>query len=113
MLVAEEAGQIVGFCSFGDCRDADRRSGDFEVWSIYLASSHWSKGVGRAMWLAARDELIGLGAKVIRVWVLSENHRAIRFYLSAGFHPDQDCTNVLKFDGIDVVETRYSLTLGG
>lgn len=111
VFVAEDFGRIVGFCSFGKSRDSDLRPGDFEIWSIYLESAHWSKGIGTALWHAARDELITLGAQVIRVWVLRDNHRAIRFYLASGFHPEPDWTNVLNFDGVDVVEARYCLTV--
>ena len=48
-LVAVEAGEVVGWATYGDFRDSNRWPGyRFTVeHSIHVAESHWRRGIGR------------------------------------------------------------------
>ncbi len=56
-----------------------------ELWAIYVASSHWDKGVGLALWDAAREGLQDEGCTHVSVWLPIANERAMRFHELAGF----------------------------
>ena len=85
LYVAKKDSIVVGWVSFGSSRDPGATKLDGEIWAIYVASAHWSSGVGKALWLKASSVLKGQGYKRISVWVLAENKRAIQFYHKAGF----------------------------
>jgi ribosomal protein S18 acetylase RimI-like enzyme len=90
-VVADDAGTIVGFASFGPGRvpqkhdEYDRSAG--EIYAIYVDPDRWGDGVGRLLIGAAIDGLTP-DYPEMRLWVLEENHRARRFYQRAGMAPD-------------------------
>ncbi|WP_226829095.1 GNAT family N-acetyltransferase [Acidithiobacillus ferridurans] len=49
LLVAKDGGAILGWVSFGACRDKDAPSSQAELWAIYVAPNSWFKGVGRQL----------------------------------------------------------------
>jgi ribosomal protein S18 acetylase RimI-like enzyme len=109
VLVAVEEGAVVGFSVFGRCRDEDTTVDCRELWAIYLDPTHWSRGIGRALWLASRESLCQMGAQRITLWVLADNRRAIRFYESAGFSADPGHTKFLDLGGVTLLEVRHVL----
>jgi GNAT superfamily N-acetyltransferase len=70
LVVAEDAGRIVGFVAF------DRR----QLHALYVLSAYWGQGVGRRLLAAA--------GPVQELWVLRDNARARRFYERHGWRPD-------------------------
>lgn len=81
--VCELDGQIVGVVSYGTCREAcSVRVG--EIRSIYVLPAYWNRGVGRALFGAAADELRERGYTGFYLWVLWENARVRRFYERMG-----------------------------
>jgi len=106
-VVAKVGGEVVGWIAYGPCRDEGANSTAGEVWAIYVASAHWSRGVGRALWLHARARLVQQGFKTISLWVLIENKRAIRFYLAAGFLPEAESIKEIVLAGKSLQEGRY------
>lgn len=109
VLVAEVDDRIAGFAAFGPCRDRGAERADQELWAIYLASSQWSTGLGRRLWLGSRQAMVERGATRISLWVLAGNRRAIRFYAAAGFQPEPAFTRTLELGGAQVEEVRYVL----
>lgn len=81
LWVAEEAGGIFGFLSFGPSRDEDR-PGQSEVYTLYVVPEAWGRGVGSALMevLPATDP--------VSLWVAERNTRARSFYARHGFTPD-------------------------
>jgi hypothetical protein len=67
--------------------------------------------VGRALWLKARSRLAERRYKVVTLWVLADNERAVGFYLSAGFAPNLSVTKQINIAGKSFREIRYELTL--
>lgn len=112
ILVAEVDGVVAGFCSVGPCVEvADQAPGTMELWTLYVAPEHWSTGLGRELWLAARRALQAQGAEEVILWVLLGNERAIRFYLAAGFELDLQASKRVELPGAVLDESRYVLRL--
>lgn len=89
VLVAEDAGLVIGFAGFGPSRDADldpRAVG--EISTIYLLPAAWGQGHGRALMEAALVTLGQAGYAEAALWVLDTNQRARRFYEAGGWQPD-------------------------
>jgi ribosomal protein S18 acetylase RimI-like enzyme len=90
-VVADDAGTIVGFASFGPSHvpqkhdEYDRSAG--ELYAIYVDPDRWGSGIGRLL-IAAVVEGLAPDYPEMRLWVLEENHRARRFYERAGLAPD-------------------------
>ena len=106
LLVARLQGKVCGFVSFGASRDAGAGTATAEVMAIYLAPHCWSSGVGRALWLAARDRMEQQGFTDVTLWVLAGNARALRFYQMAGFVVEPGSRKPLTLGGNDVDEVR-------
>jgi GNAT superfamily N-acetyltransferase len=115
-LVAEDDGTIVGFVSFGphlrQQREDEYVDGIGEVYAIYVAPERWGTGTGRALMTAARDALAMAGHGEMRLWVLTENHRARRFYERAGMVPDgARATFTPPGSTAELAEIRYAMPL--
>ena len=85
----EARGAVVGLLTLGACRDPDEdQEATGEIWGIYLAPSHWRRGIGS--WVCKEGERMlrerGYGQVVL--WVFERNEQARRFYETVGFHPD-------------------------
>ncbi len=107
LLVAKENGAVLGWVSFGDCRDKEAPAHQAEVWAIYVAPSSWFKGVGRQLWKQAREHLRQQGYSTCSLWVFPENDQAIRFYRSIGFTPDNVPPQQFELGGQQLREVRY------
>jgi ribosomal protein S18 acetylase RimI-like enzyme len=87
VVVADKAGEIVGFAFAGSSKHPDASKGieaarDVHLFSIYLLASEHGTGVGHALLTAA------LGDQPAQLWVASANDRARRFYERHGFRED-------------------------
>lgn len=108
--VADDGGTVVAFAHVGPCRDEDAGPSDGEVYAIYADPERFGQGAGRALMDAALGALAAAGYRAVRLWVLSGNERAIRFYRAAGFRPD----GARKDEPIrehPATERRYRLSL--
>ncbi|HYN18939.1 MAG TPA: GNAT family N-acetyltransferase [Actinomycetes bacterium] len=103
ILVAERAGEIVGFAVVGPSRDPE---GAGELYVINVDPDAWGTGAGRALLEAAQAELARLGFAESVLWVLSGNTRARRFYEIAGWVADGSSRTSEVF-GVTVDEVRY------
>jgi ribosomal protein S18 acetylase RimI-like enzyme len=115
-LVAEDGGTIVGFTSFGPHRrqhgGAEFMDGIGEIYAIYVAPERWGTGVGRALMTAARDALAAAGNTELRLWVLTDNVRARRFYERAGMVADGALgTFTPQGSTAQLAEIRYAMRL--
>ena len=112
LLIAEEGPSVVGFASFGPCRDADAPADRGEVWAIYVLPSAWSTGAGRALWQAAHERLGALGFRSVSLWVIAGNERAIRFYCAAGFELEAGSEKEFELGGVKLREVRMVIKNG-
>jgi len=109
--VAVDDTSMLGWVAFGQCRDPDKSTSVGEVWAIYVAPAHWSRGVGRALWQAARTRFEERDFKEATLWVLRANARALRFYRAAGFFPDERTIRKTRVGGATLEEIRYEAIL--
>lgn len=107
LLVARTDGQVAGFIAFGPCRDEDRSSEAAEIWAIYLRPTALSKGIGRALWLAANQRMIKQGYRSVSLWVFTNNQRAIKFYTAAGFLVQPRTQKDSTLGGAQAQKIRY------
>jgi len=104
--VAEIGGEVVGFVGFDRSRDPKTPSTTGELWAIYVKPEHWGKGVGVALWDAARDGLEEEGCTVVTVWVPLRNDRAMRFHELAGFKREMKTAKTTAFGAVKIEEIR-------
>jgi len=55
VMVAHLDNEPMGFVGFDRSRDKGTPSSTGEIWAMYANPVHWDKGVGLALWDAARD----------------------------------------------------------
>ena len=85
VLVVEEDGAIGGFVHFGLAHDESPPSSKTgEVYALYLQAASQGRGLGRALWDLAIQELRVQGCANVVVWVLETNQVARRFYERCG-----------------------------
>lgn len=110
LLVAEVAGDVVGFAHIRPSRDALAEETTGELSAIYLRKSYWGRGIGRRLLTEATDRLRACRFRDATLWVLDTNERTRRFYEAAGWvldgseQPDQ-------IGDTSVREVRYRVTL--
>jgi L-amino acid N-acyltransferase YncA len=78
LIVAERAGQIVGFINGGSIREA-LENHDAELYAIYLLVEAQGKGIGTALLIELAKRLRGAGFQSMIVWMLEAND-SFRFY---------------------------------
>ena len=86
--VAEEGGQLVGYCKLGLDVSLDYDPGDktvIELKQLYVFASHHGSGAGQALmdWTIAEAEARNADEILLSVW--AENLRGHRFYQRNGF----------------------------
>jgi ribosomal protein S18 acetylase RimI-like enzyme len=111
LQVAMEGDRMFGWINTGPCRDEGLARDEAEIWAFYVSPAVWSKGVGRQLWVSARNRLIEQGHRQCHLWVLAQNARAIRFYQAVGFDRDEFTAKTFELGGSMVEEIRYSCRL--
>jgi GNAT superfamily N-acetyltransferase len=121
LVACEEAGEIVGYASYGPERDvlggqwpatpteAGTAGQIGELYALYVHPDWWSTGTGRALMTDVLAKTAALCYGEVVLWVLEKNARARRFYALAGFEPD-GAVNILEGLG-GVPELRYRRTV--
>jgi len=108
VLLAEDAGVVVGFCDLVPSRDKDADSTKVaEIVAIYILPRHWRKGAGRALCGCALDNAWKQGYQEVTLWVLSSNNSARFFYEAMGFKLDGASKTEKASDGSDLHEVRF------
>lgn len=84
VLIAESAGRLAGFASFGDFRAWPGYRHTVEN-SVYVAPDLQGQGVGRALMQGLIDRGIALGKHVMVAGIESANIASLRLHASVGF----------------------------
>jgi ribosomal protein S18 acetylase RimI-like enzyme len=108
VLVARQEGQVCGFLAFSASRDEDALPNGAEIQAIYLLPAVWSRGIGHALWNRARKKMADAGYKTVKLWVITDNERAIRFYRSVGFVEEIAALKTFVLGGQRLTEVRYA-----
>jgi ribosomal protein S18 acetylase RimI-like enzyme len=116
VLVAETEEGVVGFVNAGPFRPNQARDSPYdltqgEIRALYVSPAAWGTGAGYALTTAALRELSAQGRQPVRLWVLSANERARRFYERVGFVLDGEAS-VFRIERggdppVDLDEVRY------
>jgi L-amino acid N-acyltransferase len=87
VLVAVAAGEVVGWCSFGDFRDTTKWPGyQYTVeHTIHVREDNRGNGVGRSLMTGLIESAQTLGKHVMVGAVAAENEASIRFHERLGF----------------------------
>jgi len=109
VLIAEDDGEVVGYAGCGTCRDDDTGPEVGEVRSLFVASTSWRGGVGKALMAAALDDLRERGYTEAIVWSFAANDRANAFYEAQGFTRDGAERTEDRFADIPSMRYRRSL----
>ena len=112
VLVAEDRGQLVGFCSYGPSRDEGvDQEATGELQTIYVEPAAWGAGWGRVLLQAAVAGLTESGFAEATLWVLGVNEAARGFYEHLGWHPD-GVTKRHDWEEFVADDARYRRSLG-
>lgn len=111
LRLAKVAGGIRGFICFGPCREDSVPASEAEIWAIYVDPQSWGSGIGRELWVHARQAMQEQGFRTCSLWVFPQNHRAIRFYKSVGFLQDESRTKTIELGGQRHQEARYTMAI--
>jgi GNAT superfamily N-acetyltransferase len=109
-LVAEDQGEVVGFCGYGASRDDHAPAGTGEVYTLYVLEDMAGHGVGRELFARANERLHALGYRRATLWVLAANERTRRFYEAARWSTD-GAEGVHHIGGDTLPIVRYSIDL--
>ncbi len=104
--VAVQGDEVVGFVGFDRSRDPKTPPSTGEIWSLYVKPEHWGKGVGVALWDAARDGLEEEGCTLVTIWVPLRNERALRFIELAGFKREMKTAKTTSLGNVKIEEVR-------
>jgi phosphinothricin acetyltransferase len=87
VVVADEAGRVVGFAAYGEFRDTQKWPGyRFTVEnSIHVTESHWGRGIGRALLRALLDRASAAGLRAIVAAIDGSNAASIAFHSRLGY----------------------------
>jgi GNAT superfamily N-acetyltransferase len=109
--VAVEDGRVVGFVGFDRSRDPKSKPTTGEIWALFVLPSHWDRGVGLALWDAAREGLVEEGCTEVTWWIPLCNERALRFAELAGFKRELKTAKTALISGVKLEEIRLKRPL--
>lgn len=109
--VALDEDKIIGFVGFDRCRDKGTPQTMGELWAVYVNPAHWGRGVGLALWDAAREGLLEEGCTHASIWVPLANERALRFIELAGFKREMSSAKTVQIGAARVEEVRLKRAL--
>ena len=109
--VAVDGSKIVGFVGYDRSRDKGTPNTLGEIWDIYVDAAYWGKGVGLALWDAAREGLQEEGCTHVSIWVPIANDRAMRFHELAGFKREMSSAKTVPMGPVKVEEIRLKQPL--
>jgi ribosomal protein S18 acetylase RimI-like enzyme len=111
-LLFEVGGELLGFASAGQSRDADAVPGKTaELFALYISPDTWGRGAGRRLWFATRQRLQDEGFAEVRLWVMEANFRARALYERFGFAHENGREREVEFGGDRMPEVRYRMAL--
>lgn len=99
-LVAEQAGQIVGYAGLYAHR------GEADVQTVAVRTSHWGRGIGGRLLTALLEEAARRGCTEVYLEVRADNDRAQQLYRRFGFEAVGVRPGYYQQAGVDAVVMR-------
>lgn len=109
--VALDGDTLIGFVGFDRSRDKGTKPTVGEIWAIYVLPAYWDKGVGLALWDAAREGLQEEGCTQVTIWLPVGNERAMRFHELAGFKREMSSLKTVPMGTVKIEEIRLKRDL--
>ncbi len=109
-LVAADGDEVTGWAALGPYRGEPDDAEVGELYAIYVHPDRVGRGAGRALMEAVRARAAERGFRSLRLWVLADNARALRFYERSGLAPD-GTDQIEVYDGLPLKELRYATDL--
>ncbi len=111
VLLAETAGELLGFCAHGPGQ-ATRASltSIWEIYGLHVLPQRRGRGIGSVLFGEAVRSACQADAQVLTLWVVATNAPARRFYEGKGMQPDGGAKDRELAPGITLHEVRYSVT---
>ena len=103
--------KVIGFVGFDRSRDEKSKPTTGEIWAIYVEPEHWGKGVGLALWDAAREGMLVEEFTDATLWVLLQNEQALQFFERAGFKREMNTLKTVEVGGAKLEEIRLKRSL--
>jgi L-amino acid N-acyltransferase YncA len=107
IFIAEEAGQVAGWCSLSAYRPGRTALRFTSEISIYISDSFQRKGIGSALIKHALNACPALGIKNIVAVVIDQNEGSRKLLVKLGFNQWGYLPRVLDFDGEEFGEFYY------
>jgi GNAT superfamily N-acetyltransferase len=107
LLVAEEAGVVVGFIHFGPASASDETG---EIYGLYVLPSSWGTGDAQALMDRAVASLSESFALAI-LWTHTEARRARRFYAKSRWRETGNHRQETTWDGLAFPAVEYERVL--
>jgi len=107
LLVAEEAGEVVGFIHFGPASGNDEIG---EVYGLYVLPSAWGTGSAQALMDRAVASLAESFTLAV-LWTHAEAERARRFYAKSRWTETGDQRQETTWDGLAFPAVEYERVL--
>jgi GNAT superfamily N-acetyltransferase len=111
LVASDESGGTAGFVGFDRSRDPKSKPTTGEIWALYVLPSHWDRGMGLALWDAAREGLLEEGCTEVTWWIPLCNERALRFAELAGFKRELNTARTAVLGGVRLEEIRLKRKL--
>ena len=111
VYLACDAGTPLGFVGFDRSRDLGTPPTTGEIWAMAVLPEHWGRGLGLALWDAARDGLLEEGCNKVSIWLPLLNQRAARFFELAGFKRELKTAKTVPLGSVKLEEIRLSRAL--
>ncbi len=107
VAIEPTAGEVVGYASCGPARNAGS-SVSGEIYELYVQNGFQSRGIGRRLFRAARNQLASDGHETMIVWVLSDNpNLGVYPRLGGWLHGKK----TIRVGGAPIEETGYTWRL--
>ncbi len=111
LIVAEQAGAVVGFALYGPAGERDLEDGFAgEVQMLYVLPTGQRRGHGRALFERAAADLAARRRFWLIVWVVEHNLAARAFYRRLGLEPD-GARRTDHLGGQEIEVVRYAVPL--
>src|SRR4029450_8557933 len=89
-LIAEEAGELVGFLGYYFVPFTYRAKPNLIIKELYIGGAPRDRGVGSRVMRTVRERAAEVGCGMIKWWVAKWNQRGIKFYQRLGARIDHD-----------------------
>ncbi len=112
VLLAEMAGELVGFCAHGPGQTTRASlTSIWEIYSLHVQPLLRGGGIGSVLFSEAVRGAARADAQTLTLWVVATNAPARRFYEGKGMQPDGAAKDRELAPGITLHEVRYSIPL--